>query len=91
MFTTEKWDTPEQEACKEAKANVTDKKQKLFYALEGRRVELMAGNRGDADNWIRRIDQAYLDYSDAVDEWDEARKTLKDSKLAMLKRLGDLK
>ena len=90
MHASEKWDTPEQEAVKEAKANVDDKKQKLFYALEGRKIEREAGNRGAAKDWIRHIDQAYLNYSDAMGEWDDARKNLKNSKLAMFKRAMEL-
>ncbi|CAL9970663.1 hypothetical protein VPHD51_0028 [Vibrio phage D51] len=77
---------PEQITCDEAKLNVTNAKKALFYVLEGRRVDLMADNRVDADNWIRHIDQAYLDYSDALDEWKDAREALKEAKLKLIRK-----
>lgn len=87
MHASERWDTPEQEAVKAAHLVVLEKQNKLMYALEGRRTDITEGNRGDADKWIRHIDKAYLDYSDACDEWKEAKEALKSSKLSLIERL----
>lgn len=37
---------------------------KLVYCLDGRRSALAANNRGEADEWQRHIDAAYLNYAD---------------------------
>ncbi len=87
----ESWDTPEQEDCKRKHAIVMEKEGELMYVLEGRRTEITAGNRSDADNWIRHIDAAYLAYSEACDDWADARDSLKQAKLKLLKRAKEMR
>ncbi|CAL9981068.1 hypothetical protein VPHD433_0026 [Vibrio phage D433] len=87
----ESWETPEQEDCKRKHAIVQEKQGELMYALEGRRADITAGNRGDADQWIRHIDAAYLAYSEACDDWADARDALKEAKLKLVKRTKEMR
>ncbi|AXQ66744.1 hypothetical protein HOT95_gp119 [Vibrio phage vB_VpS_PG07] len=48
--------------------------ERLLYCLDGRHADLVLGNKGDADQWIRHIDKAYEDYRDTTEELELALK-----------------
>ena len=51
--------------------DIEEKLKELLYCCEGLHVEFSQRNYGNADDWLRHIDKAYVGYQDAIENESE--------------------